>query len=69
MPTTPEKEALHDRAAAARGALRGDARRAATAALTARAAERLAGEAGLIGHVVPTSRTTCRSTKSRRNGS
>jgi 5-formyltetrahydrofolate cyclo-ligase len=49
MPTTPEKRSLHLEAKEKRAALRGDARKAATLAVTERAASRLQDRAGVIG--------------------
>jgi 5-formyltetrahydrofolate cyclo-ligase len=49
MPTTPEKKALHDAAAAARQALRVDERKRATSAIADRAFEELRGRPGIIG--------------------
>ena len=53
MPTTPEKKALHATGAAARKGLPHAERQRATAAVTERAAMRLATRAGLIGLYVP----------------
>lgn len=49
MPTTPEKKALHDLAATARRALRGEDRKRATLAASERAFESLLAKSGLIG--------------------